>query len=70
MMTTKLNRKDICLRAESIRVALQRLSSRLDDLTADVGGEEGWPSACETLLDVQSDIDRCAESLANRFPQR
>ena len=69
-MTNKLNRKDICLRAESIRVALQSLSSRLDDLTADVGGAAGWPSAYETLLDVQSDIDRCAESLANRFPQR
>jgi hypothetical protein len=67
--TTGINRHEMSRRAESIRFALQKLSSTLDGLMDDVGGEEGWPGAYETLHEVQSDIDRCCDSLLNRFPQ-
>jgi len=65
--TTGINRQEMSRRAESIRFALQKLSSTLDGLMDDVGGEEGLPDAYETLHDVQSDIDRCCDSLLNRF---
>ena len=68
-IASSINRTDIFLRAESIRIALQKLSSRLEDLMNDVGGEEGWPAAYETLSDVQSDLNRCDDSLVKTFPQ-
>lgn len=64
------NRKDISLQAESIRIALQKLSTTLNDLMTDASGEEGWPAACETLKAVKSNIDRCEEMLFNRFTHR
>jgi hypothetical protein len=68
MNAAKLNRKEVSLAAESIRITLQKLARRLEDLMNDVGGEDGWPAAYETLSDVRSDVERCDDSLANRFP--